>query len=145
MPGTDTFGCSDCLHFVFLSFSIHGLRHSFFFLKLDGGDGDNIEVSVISKRVQDLGLLFFGEVVKIDFDGFHFMVPFLKAKSTRAGAFCFQERNHKMKTIEIYFDDLTKEKQAEILDPLGDNGNFDVVPIATIEFEEEEAMTQAMN
>lgn len=50
-----------------------------------------------------------------------------------------------MKTIEIYFDDLTKEKQAEILDPLGDNGNFDVVPIATIEFEEEEAMTQAMN
>ena len=50
-----------------------------------------------------------------------------------------------MKTIEIFFDDLTKEKQAEILDTLGDNGNFDVVPIATIEFEEEEAMTQAMN
>ena len=50
-----------------------------------------------------------------------------------------------MKTIKIYFDDLTKEKQAEILDTLGDDGNFDVEPVATIEFEEEETMAQAMN
>lgn len=40
-------------------------------------------------------------------------------------------------SIEIYWDDLTKEKQNEILEVLnGDNGNYDVFPIATIEFEE---------
>ena len=50
-----------------------------------------------------------------------------------------------MKTIEIYFDDLTEEKQAEILEAYGDNGNFDVIPIATLVIEEEETMTQAMN
>lgn len=36
-------------------------------------------------------------------------------------------------TIEIYWDDLTAEKQQEILDALGENGNYDVFPIATIE------------
>lgn len=40
-------------------------------------------------------------------------------------------------SIEIYWDDLTKEKQNEILEALnGENGNYDVFPIATIEFEE---------
>jgi len=34
--------------------------------------------------------------------------------------------------ITIYFDDLSPEKQQEILDALGDNGNYDVFPIATI-------------
>ena len=34
--------------------------------------------------------------------------------------------------IEIYFGDLTPEKQQEILDALGDNGNYDVFPLATI-------------
>lgn len=43
-----------------------------------------------------------------------------------------------MKTIEIYLQDLTAEKQAEILKTLGDNGNYDVFPIATLEFEDEE-------
>ena len=43
-----------------------------------------------------------------------------------------------MKTIEIYLQDLTAEKQAEILEALGDNGNYDVFPIATLEFEDEE-------
>ena len=43
-----------------------------------------------------------------------------------------------MKTIEIYLQDLTAEKQAEILETLGDNGNYDVFPIATLEFEDEE-------
>lgn len=43
-----------------------------------------------------------------------------------------------MKTIEIYFDDLTEEKQKEILNKLGDNGNYDVFPIATIEVDDEE-------
>ena len=36
-------------------------------------------------------------------------------------------------TIQIYLKDLTPEKQAEILNALGDNGNYDVFPIATIE------------
>lgn len=41
--------------------------------------------------------------------------------------------------IEIYWQDLTKEKQQEILDKCGDNGNYDVFPIAQIpEFEGEE-------
>ena len=34
--------------------------------------------------------------------------------------------------IEIYWSDLTKEKQQEILDVLGENGNYDVFPIASI-------------
>lgn len=36
-------------------------------------------------------------------------------------------------TIEIYFGDLCKEKQEEIIEALGDNGNYDVFPIAVIE------------
>lgn len=43
-----------------------------------------------------------------------------------------------MITIEIYWDDLTPDKQQEILDALGDNGNYDVIPLAIIEFEEED-------
>ena len=44
-----------------------------------------------------------------------------------------------MKTIEIYWQDLTAEKQAEIFETLGgENGNYDVFPIATLEFEDEE-------
>ncbi|MDR1409522.1 MAG: hypothetical protein LBJ12_04495 [Oscillospiraceae bacterium] len=34
--------------------------------------------------------------------------------------------------IEIYFGDLTPEKQQEILDAWGDNGNYDVYPIALL-------------
>ena len=40
-----------------------------------------------------------------------------------------------MKTIEIYWNDLTKKKQQELLDVLGDNGNYDVFPLAIIEVE----------
>ena len=40
--------------------------------------------------------------------------------------------------IEIYLSDLTAEKQAEILKELGDNGNWDVFPLAVIEVVEEE-------
>jgi hypothetical protein len=36
------------------------------------------------------------------------------------------------KNIEIFFDDLTPEKQKEIYDRLGDNGNYDVFPIVII-------------
>lgn len=39
--------------------------------------------------------------------------------------------------IEIYWQDLTKEKQQEIIEKMGDNGNYDVFPIATIEFEDD--------
>ena len=39
--------------------------------------------------------------------------------------------------IEIYWNDLTPEKQAELLDLLGDNNNWNVFPIRTFEIEEE--------
>lgn len=35
-------------------------------------------------------------------------------------------------SIEIYLYDLTEKKQREILDALGNNGNYDVFPIAVI-------------
>ena len=41
--------------------------------------------------------------------------------------------------IEIYWSDLTEEKQQELLNLLGDNQNWDVFPIAEIEIEEEDA------
>ena len=33
---------------------------------------------------------------------------------------------------EIYWGNLNKETQKELLELMGDNGNYDVVPIATI-------------
>ena len=39
--------------------------------------------------------------------------------------------------VEIYWNDLTPEKQAELLDVFGDNNNWDVFPICTFEIEEE--------
>lgn len=47
-----------------------------------------------------------------------------------------------MITIEIYWDDLTAETQQEIREALhmepDENGNWDVIPMATLEFEEED-------
>ena len=40
-----------------------------------------------------------------------------------------------METVEIYWKDITAEKQQEILELLGDNGNYDVFPIAVIDYE----------
>ena len=41
--------------------------------------------------------------------------------------------------IEIYWQDLTPEKQQEILEAWGENGNYDVFPIARLpEYEGEE-------
>ena len=40
--------------------------------------------------------------------------------------------------VEIFFRDLTPEKQQEIIEALGDNGNYDVFPIACIPTESEE-------
>ena len=42
------------------------------------------------------------------------------------------------KYIEILFDDLTEEKQQEILDAFGDNQNWDIVPITMIPIESED-------
>lgn len=39
--------------------------------------------------------------------------------------------------IEIYWYDLTPAKQAEILEKLGENCNWDMIPLAVIEVEEE--------
>lgn len=45
-----------------------------------------------------------------------------------------------MKIIEIYLDDLTPEKRQEILEALGgEDGNYDIFPIVTLEFEDKEA------
>jgi len=45
-----------------------------------------------------------------------------------------------MKTIRIYWDDLTEEAQDGIRELLGmdedDNGNWDVIPMAIIEIED---------
>ena len=43
-----------------------------------------------------------------------------------------------MITIEFYWNDLTPKKQQEILDELGDTGNWDVIPFCTLEIEEDE-------
>lgn len=43
-----------------------------------------------------------------------------------------------MKTIEIYWSDLTETKQQEILELFGDNGNYDVFPLAVMEYAETE-------
>ena len=47
----------------------------------------------------------------------------------------YTEKEERHMTIEIYWNDLTREKQQELLNALGDNGNNDVFPIATIEVE----------
>ena len=40
--------------------------------------------------------------------------------------------------IQIFWDDLTSEKQQEILNALGDNGNYDVFPIAEIDVDDDD-------
>ena len=40
--------------------------------------------------------------------------------------------------IEIYWQDLTPAKQSEILQVFGENGNYDVFPIATLEVSAED-------
>ena len=42
--------------------------------------------------------------------------------------------------IEIYLRDLKEEKQKEIIKALGDNGNYDVFPIAEIMIDKEEIL-----
>ena len=40
-------------------------------------------------------------------------------------------------TIEFYWQDLTPKKQAETMETLGDNGNWDVIPFCTLEIEDD--------
>lgn len=40
--------------------------------------------------------------------------------------------------IEFYWQDLTDEKQNELLELFGDNGNWDVIPFCVIETEDED-------
>ena len=45
-----------------------------------------------------------------------------------------------MKIVEIYLNDFIPEKQQEILEAFGgEDGNYDVFPIVTLEFEDKEA------
>jgi len=41
-------------------------------------------------------------------------------------------------TIEFYWQDLTEEKQKEILDRFGENLNWDVFPFCVLEIEAED-------
>lgn len=43
-----------------------------------------------------------------------------------------------MKTFELYWKDLTPEAQKRFLDTFGDNGNYDLIPMAVIEVEDGE-------
>jgi len=47
-----------------------------------------------------------------------------------------------MKTIEIYWNDLTKEAQKNIQETLGmdkdDNGNWDVIPMCSFDVEDDD-------
>lgn len=38
--------------------------------------------------------------------------------------------------IEFYWNDLTKEKQKEILEKLGENPNWDIFPFCVLELED---------
>ena len=40
--------------------------------------------------------------------------------------------------IKIYWDDLTEAKKQEIVEVFGDNCNYDIFPIVTLEVEDEE-------
>ncbi len=44
-----------------------------------------------------------------------------------------------MRTFEIYFQDLTPDKQQELFEFLGgENGNYDVFPLVTLEIEDDD-------
>lgn len=43
-----------------------------------------------------------------------------------------------MAKFEIFIDDLKEEVQKNLIEFLGDNGNFDFIPLAIVENDEEE-------
>lgn len=50
-----------------------------------------------------------------------------------------------MKTVEIYWKDLSEAKQREIFELLGDNGNYDTFPIAVIDYELNEGEVESLS
>lgn len=42
-----------------------------------------------------------------------------------------------MRQVEIYWDDLSDKGKQKIFEALGDNGNYDVFPLAILDFEED--------
>ena len=50
----------------------------------------------------------------------------------------FLKEGKRMNKIQIFWNDLTAEKQQEIMDTFGDNCNYDVFPIVEIPVETEE-------
>lgn len=57
------------------------------------------------------------------------------------GGFDMDNESKKLKAVEVFFADLRREKQQELLEALGlkgpDEGNFELVPLAVLEFEAE--------
>ena len=48
------------------------------------------------------------------------------------------EKHESTKVVQLFWDDLSASANEELLRMLGDNGNYDVFPIAQLEFEEDE-------
>ena len=48
------------------------------------------------------------------------------------------EKHESTKVVQLFWDDLSASAKEELLKLLGDNGNYDVLPIAQLEFEEDE-------
>ncbi len=65
------------------------------------------------------------------------MKPSLSSSRRTRKKNSFEIEEDTIMTIEIYWDDLKKEKQQELLHLLGDNNNWDINPIAVIEIEED--------
>ncbi len=48
------------------------------------------------------------------------------------------EKHENTRVVQLFWDDLSASAKEELLKLLGDNGNYDVFPIAQLEFEEDE-------
>ena len=48
------------------------------------------------------------------------------------------EKHESTKVVQLFWDDLSASAKEELLKLLGDNGNYDVFPIAQFEFAEDE-------
>ena len=59
-------------------------------------------------------------------------------KELAAAQHCPEPDGERPGSIEIYWQDLTPAKQSEILQAFGENGNYDVFPIATLDVPEED-------
>lgn len=48
------------------------------------------------------------------------------------------EKHENTKVVLLFWDDLSESAKEKLLKLLGDNGNYDIFPIAQLEFEEDE-------